>query len=84
MRLLPEFRKAAKNFGEIVNFGTVDCTIHVSLCRTVSISVYELHHKKTVCGVSNHVRHNPGCTAKEDGLRLKISDLERRGTVLSM
>lgn len=40
MRLLPEFRKAAKNFGQVVNFGTVDCTIHVNLCRTYNVHSY--------------------------------------------
>lgn len=40
MRLLPEFRKAAKNFGQVVNFGTVDCTIHGSLCRTYNVRSY--------------------------------------------
>ena len=30
--------------------------------------------RKPVFGVSDHVRHKPGCTATEDGLRLEISD----------
>ena len=33
--------------------------------------------------VSDQVRQKPGCSATEDGLRLEISDLERRGIVLS-
>ncbi|XP_052812519.1 dnaJ homolog subfamily C member 10-like [Mya arenaria] len=40
MRLLPEFRKAARNIGEMVNFGTVDCTIHGDLCRTYNVRSY--------------------------------------------
>ncbi|XP_041374271.1 dnaJ homolog subfamily C member 10-like [Gigantopelta aegis] len=40
MRLLPEFRKAAKSFGERVNFGTVDCTIHRNLCNVYNIHSY--------------------------------------------
>ena len=40
--------------------------------------------RKPVFGVSDQVRHKPGCAATEDGLRLKISDLGRRGTVLSV
>ncbi|XP_076450182.1 dnaJ homolog subfamily C member 10-like [Babylonia areolata] len=40
MRLLPEFRKAAKRFGEKVNFGTVDCTVHGNLCSTYNIRSY--------------------------------------------
>ncbi|XP_060064425.1 dnaJ homolog subfamily C member 10-like [Ylistrum balloti] len=40
MRLLPEFRKAAKSYGEVVNFGTVDCTIHSDICRMYNINSY--------------------------------------------
>ena len=40
--------------------------------------------RKLVLGVSNQVRHKPGCAATEDGWRLGISDLDRRGIVLSM
>ncbi|KAL4217269.1 DnaJ subfamily C member 10 [Mactra antiquata] len=41
MRLLPEFRKTAKNFrGQVVNFGTVDCTIHGELCRLYNVRSY--------------------------------------------
>ena len=39
---------------------------------------------KPVFGVSDHVRHKPGCTATEDGFRLEISDLGSRGIVLSV
>ena len=35
--------------------------------------------RNPVFGVSDLVRHKPGCTATEDGYRLEISDLERRG-----
>ena len=38
---------------------------------------------KPVFGVSNQVRHKPGCTTTEDGYRLESSDLESRGIVLS-
>ena len=38
----------------------------------------------TVVGVSDQVRHRPGCTATEDGQRLEISDLDSNGSVLSM
>ena len=40
--------------------------------------------KKHVFGVSNLVRHKPGCAVTEDGSRLEISDLESRGIVLSI
>ena len=41
-------------------------------------------HGKTYVLVSNMLRHKPGCTVTEDGQRLEILDLERRGIVLSM
>ena len=38
MRLLPEYRKAARSFDDSeVGFGTVDCTIHINLCHMVSM-----------------------------------------------
>ena len=40
--------------------------------------------RKPVLGVSDQVRHKPGCAVTEDGLRLEISDLGSRGIVLSM
>ena len=40
--------------------------------------------RKPVFGVSDQVRHKPGCTATEDGMRLEISDLGSRGIVLSV
>lgn len=40
MKLLPEFRKASKILGEQVNFGTIDCTVHQDLCRSVNVHSY--------------------------------------------
>lgn len=40
MRLLPEFRKAARDYNGGVNFGTVDCTIHGDLCQVYNIRSY--------------------------------------------
>ena len=37
--------------------------------------------RKPVFGVSDQVRHMPGCTVTEDGWKLEISDLESRGIV---
>ena len=39
--------------------------------------------RKPVFGVSDQVRHKPGCAATEDSYRLEILDLGRRGIVLS-
>lgn len=41
MRLLPEYRKAARSFEDHeVGFGTVDCTIHSNLCHMYNIRSY--------------------------------------------
>ena len=40
--------------------------------------------RKPVLGVSNQVSHKLGCTATENGKRLEILDLGRKGIVLSM
>ena len=40
--------------------------------------------RKPVFGVSDQVRHKPGCTATEDGEKLEISYLGSRGIVLSV
>ena len=40
--------------------------------------------RKPVLGVSDQVRHKPGCTATEDGEKLEISDIGSRGIVLSV
>ena len=38
--------------------------------------------RKPVFGVFDLVRHKAGCTATEDGQRLEIPDLDRRGIAL--
>ena len=38
--------------------------------------------RKLVFGVSDQVQHKPGCATTEDGLKLEISDLSRRGIAL--
>ena len=38
--------------------------------------------RKPVFGVSDQVPHKPGCTATQDGQKLAISYLGRRGIVL--
>ena len=51
----------------------------------VTVTAYwSLVVRKPVFGVSDQVRHKPGCTATEDGQRLEISDLGSRGIVLSV
>ena len=39
--------------------------------------------RKSVFGVSEQVRHKPGCKATEDGYRLDILDQDGRGIVLT-
>ena len=40
--------------------------------------------RKPVFGVSDKVRHKPGCTVTKDVQRPEILDLESRGIVLSV
>ena len=63
--------------------------VHTSCTRELlkiatSVQTNEPRHEKTSIKVSDLVRHKPGCTAKEDGKRLEISDLESRGSILYM
>ena len=61
-------------------FATHECYLPV-----LGVHVYmSLVLRKPVFGVSDQVRHKPGCTALEDGWRLEIPDLESRGIVLSV
>ena len=61
------------------------CTSNqTKLLLLYAINKYEPRREKTNILVSDLVRHEPGCTATEDGYRLEISDLESRGIVLSM
>ena len=57
----------------------IDTNTHLNW-STVFLPRYE----KTVFGVSDQVRHKPGCTATEDGKRLESLDLGRREIVLSV
>ena len=54
------------------------------MCLRAVILTYEPRCEKTGLGVSDEVRHKPGCTVTEDGERLEISDLGSRGIVLSV
>lgn len=43
MRLLPEFRKAAKSLadnGQSIRFGTVDCTVNLQACQSANVQSY--------------------------------------------
>ena len=40
--------------------------------------------RKPVLGVSDQIRHKPGCTASEDSYDFETSDLGSRGIVLSV
>ena len=64
----------SKNIGANQLQGNLAAAQHLYMSRSV---------RKLVFGVSNQIRHKPGCTATEDGLRLEISELESRGIVLS-
>ena len=53
--------------------------VHLQLRKQMSLVV-----RKPAFGVSDQVRHKPGCTAKENDKMLEISDLGRREIVLSV
>ena len=62
--------------------------IVIMYLATISLNVvfyikYEPHHEKTNNVVFEQVQHKPSCTCTEDGCKLEISDLRRRGIVLS-
>jgi DnaJ family protein C protein 10 len=40
MRLLPIFRQAARMAGDSVRFGSIDCTIHGSVCQSAGVRSY--------------------------------------------
>lgn len=40
MQLLPELRKASRQFEGSVSFGTIDCTVHGNLCQRYNIRSY--------------------------------------------
>ena len=50
----------------------------------VEQDIYEPRQEKANNVVSEQVRHKPGCKGTEDGWRLEISALGRRGSVLSL
>ena len=53
------------------------------LCVWDTLRYLSLVVRKPVFGVSDQVRHKPGCTATEDAKRLEISHVGSRGIVLS-
>ena len=53
------------------------------LVTQVVLVLFEPPRGKTNNVVSEQVRHKPTCTVTEKSLKLEISDLSRRGTVLS-
>ena len=81
-------------FGDhVVGFPTMRLNIHVvmhapsgeNVKSTVRMrtSLNEPPRGKTNNVVSDQVRHKPTCTSTEKSKKLEISDLSRRGTVLS-
>lgn len=41
MQFLPELRKASMQFNKsVVHFGTIDCTVHSTICRQYNIRSY--------------------------------------------
>ena len=67
---------------------TQPCVVFLIVCVLNEAVLTRVHNlsrvvRNLVFGVSDQVRHKPGCTTTEDGWRLEISDLGRRGIVLA-
>ena len=64
--------------------GEIMCIFKSQFCLAVARcgDYMSLVVRKSGFRVSNQVRHKPGCTATDDGLRLAILDLGSRGIVL--
>ena len=60
------------------------CMRHTSIMDGRHGIIFEPPRGKTNNVVSEQVRHKRTCTSIEDGQKLEISDLRRRGSVLSM
>ena len=76
-----------EDFKKIILYGFIILAIMRQIKKNSNIFYQHevsLVVRKPVFGVSDHVRHKPGCTATEDGYRLEISDLDRRGIALSV
>ena len=71
------------------NASLYDCSEMKALISSVSVvkSIYDAFNEpprgKTNIVVSEQVRHKPSCTNTEKSKTLEISDLSRRGIVLS-
>ena len=58
--------------------------------RVLAAMLFEPHHEKPSSlenlssGLPDQVRHKPGCTTSDNGLRLEILDLGSRVIALSM
>ena len=59
------------------------CKCFKSHDKMAALSIYEPPRGKTNNVVSEQVRHKPVCTVTEKSWKLEISDLSRRGIVLS-
>ena len=67
-----------------LQFSDTQYTCIAVTCIMQILEQMSLVVRKPVFGVSDQVRHKPGCTVSEDGQRLEISDLGSRGIVLSV
>ena len=65
----------------IIHFSAIKMFIHCYNCTKKN--KYEPPRGKTNNVVSEQVRHKPTCTSTEKSQKLEISDLSRRGIVLS-
>ncbi|KAK9881019.1 hypothetical protein WA026_014362 [Henosepilachna vigintioctopunctata] len=70
-KLLPELRRASQHFGkDKVQFGTIDCTLHRSLCSKEGITAYPT----TILYNRSKIEHFHG-VPNEDGIVSFLDDL---------
>ena len=73
-----KFRLTIISNPDAIYFGRQFMTLFILMCMT-----YEPPCGKTNNVISEQVRHKPACTSTEKSWKLEISDLSRRGIVLS-
>ena len=76
----------AENSKIITDVVAIEMTLRDVAASIIAVSAVDWRRvmRKPNFWVSHQVRHKPGCAATNDGWRLEISDLGRRGIVLSM
>ncbi|GBM21766.1 DnaJ subfamily C member 10 [Araneus ventricosus] len=89
MQFLPQWRKASQSSGHLVKFGTVDCSIHVNLCRKelpLSLSHLRYRTPSLRCKESQRAQYRvvpglSGAISCQDGQSAEFSFFSRIGLI---